>query len=133
MPHGCSDPPARPAQASKLPAGERPQLIEALSTFEHDWLGVPRAHRVTYLDLPPQVAAAALSADGTRAALDMHETAGADYKNGVRETYLWCAAHFDHWQAVACVTPDGARIPKEELNDALFESLAAEFVNRKPS
>jgi thymidylate kinase len=124
---------SQPTQASKLPSDERPQLIEALSKFEHDWLGVPRAHRVTYLDLPPNDAAAALSADGTRAALDMHETAGADYKNGVRDTYLWCACHFGHWQRLDCVAQDGNRISKEELNDALFDSLAADFVNRNPA
>lgn len=124
-----SAPPTR--QASKLPAEERPPLIDALSKFEHDWLGVPRAHRVTYLDLPPSVALAALSADGTRAALDMHETAGADYKNSVRDTYLWCTSNFEHWQRLPCVAPDGMRVSKEKLNDALFESLASEFVNRK--
>ena len=43
-------------QASKLAPPDRPALIDALSRFEHDWLGLPRAHKVTYLDLPPQEA-----------------------------------------------------------------------------
>lgn len=80
-------------QASKLTPDERPALIRQLGAFEHDWLDLPRAHRVVYLDLPPAEALKAMATDGTRAALDIHETAGDDYKSAVRSTFLWCARH----------------------------------------
>ena len=38
-------------QASKLAPPDRPALIDALSRFEHDWLGLPRAHKVLILTL----------------------------------------------------------------------------------
>ena len=49
----------------------------------------------------------------------------------MRDTYLWCTSAFEHWQRLACVGADGTRVSKEELNDLLFQSLEAEFVNRK--
>ena len=119
-------------QASKLPAAERPDLIRQLAAFEHDWLDLPRAHRVVYLDLPPEVAAKAMAADASRAALDIHETAGQDYKSAVRDTFLWCADAYDHWVRVPCVSAEGTRHSKQELSDELYAKLAAEFVNRKP-
>jgi dTMP kinase len=65
-------------QASKLPeqGGAREALVEQLAKFEFEWLELPRSHRVLYLDLPPATAEAAMRADGTRASLDIHETAG---------------------------------------------------------
>jgi len=119
-------------QASKLPEAERPDLIRQLTAFEHDWLDLPRAHRVVYLDLPPEVAARAMAADGTRAALDIHETAGEGYKRSVRETFLWCAEHYEHWVRVPCVADDGTRHSKSALSEVLYASLASEFVNRQP-
>ena len=116
-------------QASKLPPDERPALIDALSTFEHEWLSLPRAHRVTYLDLPPQEALKAMAGDASRAALDIHETAGADYKSAVRDTFLWCADNFEHWQRLPCVDEQGERYTKQQLADTLYASLQAEFVN----
>ena len=29
--------------------------------------------------------------------------AGDDYKDAVRDTFVWCADNFDHWQRVPCV------------------------------
>ena len=118
-------------QASKLPPAERPALIDALSTFEHEWLGVPRAHRVVYLDLPPREALRALANDSTRAALDMHETAGADYKEAVRDTFVYCSErNTEVWHRIMCVTEDGTRVTKEKLGETLYQKLADEFVNK---
>ena len=92
---------------------------------------LPRAHKVVYLDLPPADAAKAMSTDGSRAALDIHETAGNDYKAAVRETFLWCAEHHDHWVRVPCVDDEGGRYSKAELGEVLYARLAGEFVNKK--
>ena len=87
--------------------------------------------QVVYLDLPPTEAAKAMASDGTRAALDIHETAGADYKTAVRDTFVWCTEHFDHWVRVPCVDDGGSRFSKQELSDVLYSRLAGEFVNKK--
>lgn len=118
-------------QASKLPeaGGAREQLVEQLAKFEFGWLGLPRSHRVLYLDLPPAAAEAALKADGTRAALDMHETAGSAYKDAVRDTFLLCARKFSHWQHVPCVV-EGERLSREQLSEEIWRALSPDFVNR---
>ncbi len=118
-------------QASKLPAEERPALIEQLSAFEHDWLDLPRAHRVVYLDLPPEEALKAMAKDASRAALDIHETAGDDYKTAVRNTFVWCAGQFEHWRRLPCVDASGERISKEALHEVLYAALSPSFVNRR--
>ena len=84
-----------------------------------------------YLDLPPADAAEAMSTDGSRAALDIHETAGSDYKNSVRDTFLWCAENYEHWVRVPCVDDEGGRYTKPELSEVLYARLAGEFVNKK--
>ena len=84
---------------------------------------------VVSLDLPPAEAKKAMEADGTRAALDMHEKAGDAYKNSVRDTFVWCAGHFGHWARLPCVDADGRRATKQELSDTLHATLASEFVN----
>ncbi|KAG8464547.1 hypothetical protein KFE25_009915 [Diacronema lutheri] len=119
-------------QASKLPeeAGARERLIEQLDTFEYGWLGLPRSHRVLYLDLPPDAAERALLADATRAALDIHETAGQSYKNAVRDTFLLCARKYAHWRHVPCVVGT-ERLSREQLADEIWRTLAPEFVNQR--
>ena len=81
-----------------------------------------------YLDLPPAEAKKAMEADGTRAALDMHEKAGDAYKNSVRDTFVWCAGHFGHWARLPCVDADDAERDVGAL-DTLHATLASEFVN----
>lgn len=117
-------------QASKLAPPDRPALIDALSRFEHDWLGLPRAHKVTYLDLPPKEALKAMATDAARGSLDIHETAGDDYKDAVRDTFVWCADNFEHWQRVPCVDNAGERVSKPQLAETLYASLQSEFVNK---
>ena len=67
----------------------------------------------------------------TGAALDIHETAGSDYKSAVRDTFLWCASHYEHWRRVPCVDAEGARYSKAELSEVLWARLAGDFVNKK--
>jgi len=118
-------------QASKLPMAERPALIEQLTAFEHDWLDLPRAHRVVYLDLPPEEALKAMAADASRAALDIHETAGTDYKAAVRETFVWCSSQYEHWTRLPCVDEHGQRHSKDALSEVLWTTLLPHFVNCK--
>jgi dTMP kinase len=118
-------------QASKYDSDEeRLAVIETLRKFEHEWLGLPPAFRVLYLDLPPDFALRALQADHTRAALDIHETAGASYKNRVRSTFLWCCQTFPTWTAVPCLSADGTeRLTRQDLHEAIVDDLRPLLVN----
>ena len=78
----------------------------------------------------PRLPLRAMAADNSRAALDIHETAGDSYKNAVRETFLWCADEFANWIRMPCLDADGARLSKQQLHEALYAALAPEFVNR---
>ena len=72
-----------------------------------------------------------MAADSARAGLDIHETAGDDYKAAVRSTFLWCAREHDHWMRVACVDePSGRRLTKQELHEGLYDVLRPHLVNR---
>eukprot|EP00667_Euglena_gracilis_P005328 EG_transcript_5368 len=122
-------------QASKYESDEdRLQVIETLRKFEHQWLGLPTSFRVLYLDLPPRFAWQALQSDTKRATLDIHETATLQYKNRVRETFLWCCEQFPEWVAVPCVTEAaaegqaGTRRTREELHEDIYRLLHPFFV-----
>ncbi|KNH08982.1 thymidylate kinase-like protein [Perkinsela sp. CCAP 1560/4] len=117
-------------QLSKLNSEEEQSvLLNALVSFEHEWLGLPRSHIVLYLDLPPQVAASALALDTTRKALDIHESAVSNYKEKVRSTFLWCSEQLKNWRVVKCLRvaeieghPD-IRLSVEEVHTLCIEHV----------
>ena len=76
-------------QASKLPSDERPALIAQLAAFEHDWLDLPRAHRVVYLDLPPEEALKAIKADGRYLSLVTYADEAQNHDGGVYKAANW--------------------------------------------
>lgn len=115
-------------QVSKLPVGERHAMIRKLQAFEHGWLGLPKSHRVMYLDVPPDVAEEAMRTDAKRV-MDMHETAKKEYKEAVRQTFLWCAKELPGWLVVDCVE-NGVRVSREGLAEKIYGRLEEEFVNR---
>jgi hypothetical protein len=69
--------------------------------------------------------------DASRAALDIHETAGDDYKTAVRNTFVWCSDQFEHWRRMPCVDGAGERISKQTPHEKLNAELSANFVNRR--
>jgi len=106
-------------QASKLKEDtDRHRLINALGKFEHSWLGLPESHLVMYLDLPPEVAFRAMKSDTTRVELDMHEKAGIEYKERVRQTFLWCSREFPKWRVVSSMDKGDSerRRSREEIH-----------------
>jgi dTMP kinase len=120
-------------QASKYATdAERIAAIDTLAKFELNWLKLPPAHRVIYLNLPPEWALKAMKADSTREALDMHELAGLDYKNKVRDSFLWCCKQFPGWAEVKCLDDKESRYSREELSNQIFDMLKTEFVAPAP-
>jgi len=119
-------------QAAKLDTiEERLEMINKLETYELEWLGLPKSYSVIYLDLPPEYALKAMNDDGKRKNLDMHEKAGLDYKNKVRDIFLYCSKKFDHWIKINCLDGNNRRISEKELSDRIFNILESEFVNKK--
>lgn len=112
-------------QASKLPVDKRKGFVAYLEHGEVDWLGLPRADQVFYIDLPSKVALEAMRTDTTRAYLDIHETAGGDYKENVRQTFLWCCAELKDWKRVRCCDDDATRRSREELHEEIYTQAAA--------
>ncbi|KAG5484141.1 hypothetical protein CUR178_07295 [Leishmania enriettii] len=110
-------------QASKLPPEEREAFISDLEFMEVEWLGLPRATSVFYLDLPPSAALEAMRRDATRKQLDIHESAGGDYKERVRQTYMWCCEHLPGWHRIVCFGDDGRRLTREEVHAAITAHL----------
>ena len=132
-------------QASKFATDEeREAAIKSLEAFELQWLDLPAAHRVVYLNLPPVVAFRAMQADTTRRALDEHEKAGINYKNNVRDAFVWCTHHLKGWYEVRCCEDRGddsnkqdaddeiefTRLSREDVHHAIYKLLEAEFVNK---
>lgn len=112
-------------QASKLPPDSRKEFIHHLERSEVDWLGLPRADVVYYLDLPPRVALEAMRKDSDRRYLDIHETAGGNYKQSVRETYLWCCTELQNWQLILCCDDEGNRYDRKTVHERVYSKLIA--------
>lgn len=103
-------------QASKLPADQREAFIRHQEELEVAWMGLPRAETVFYLDLPPKVALDAMKGDAGRQYLDIHETAGGNYKENVRQTFCWCCAKLPGWHHIHCCEDDGTRRSVEAIH-----------------
>lgn len=110
-------------QASKLPPEQREAFIAELEFTEVGWLRLPRATTVLYLDLPPAAALEAMRHDTTRKQLDIHETAGGDYKEQVRHTYRWCCDNLPSWHRIVCFAENGRRLTREEVHNSIMACL----------
>ncbi|EPY42611.1 dTMP kinase [Angomonas deanei] len=111
-------------QASKLPEDQRKDFINRLEHLEVDWLGLPQADLVFYLDLPPKAALEAMKQDHTRKYLDIHETAGNNYKENVRLTYVWCCENLKGWNHILCCNSDGERFERSHISSLIHERVA---------
>ncbi|KAH9584050.1 Thymidylate kinase-like domain [Trypanosoma melophagium] len=110
-------------QASKLPEEERKRFIHHLQTMEVSWFGLPPADIVLYLDLPPQAAMNAMKKDKDRGPLDIHETAQSNYKENVRQTYLWCCRQLPNWFHIECCDSKGCRLDREETHNLVYNVI----------
>ncbi|CCW65258.1 unnamed protein product [Phytomonas sp. EM1] len=110
-------------QAAKLPENKRMSFIRHLEELEVNWLTLPSAKKVFYLDLPHKIAMQAMRGDPTRKYLDIHETAGETYKNNVRQTFLWCCNELKGWRCISCCDADGRRFTPEELHEKIYNDV----------
>lgn len=103
---------------------ERHEVIATIEKFEFDWLQLPRPTVTLYLDLPPAAALAAMKLDTTRSSLDIHESAGDDYKSKVRTTFLWCVANLPNWKVVPCVDSETNRVSREDVHSTIWNDIS---------
>ncbi|ORC86810.1 thymidylate kinase [Trypanosoma theileri] len=115
-------------QASKLPEEERKKFIHYLQTMEVSWFGLPPADIVLYLDLPPQAAMNAMKKDQDRGPLDIHETAQSNYKETVRQTYLWCCHELPNWFHIECCDIKGSRLGREETHNLVYNVIKGNLI-----
>ncbi|CCW71419.1 unnamed protein product [Phytomonas sp. Hart1] len=110
-------------QAAKLPEDKRIGFIQHLEALEVNWLTLPPAKRVFYLDLQPLIAMKAMQGDLMRKYLDIHETASDTYKKNVRQTFLWCCNVLNGWKCISCCDRDGRRRFPEELHEEIYNDV----------
>lgn len=124
-------------QGAKKFGQERTDLIQKLTYFEHDVLGIPRSDVVIYLDLPLEESVKVIKnrveeakAKGEKYK-DIHEE-DIKYQGEVRKTYLELASTRKNWRTIDCMKKDGTRLAKEEVSllvwDHLLEILNVKFI-----
>jgi dTMP kinase len=109
----------------------RKSVISHMQTFEVNYLGLPKPHRVAYLQLSPLKAMQALLEDCTRRELDCYEQMSVDKKTAVMNSFKWCCEHLEGWTCVPCVDGDenkGPRFSRETIHLTLYELWRDEFV-----
>jgi dTMP kinase len=111
-------------QATKLPPGEWPAFFAWLEDTEYGKLGIPKPDLVFYLDMPPEVSRALISARyrGDETKRDIHEADFA-YLTRCRQAAL-AAAGAMGWQVIACAAP-GSDTPDtlEEIHERIREYI----------
>jgi len=116
-------------QATKLPPGEWPAFFAWLEDTEYGRLGIPRPDLVFYLDMPPDVSRALISAryNGDEARRDIHE-ADSEYLARCREAAL-AAAGAMGWQRIICAEND-TPFTVEEIHERIRKHIRPRLTQR---
>ncbi len=109
-------------QAVKLSENEWDSYIEWLYDYECDKLGLPKADKTIFLDMPVEVSQKLLSAryNGDENKKDIHE-ADVNYLKNCRETALYCAKKLN-WDVVSC-SKDGQPLSIEKISEMLLKKV----------
>lgn len=111
---------------------DRKHEIMQMEAFECNYLFLPKAHRVAYLQLSPLVAMQSLLADASRKELDMFERASIERKKTIQGCFKWCCKQYHHqWACIPCVEGDedsGRRLTREEVHESIYNLWRDEFV-----
>lgn len=120
-------------QGAKLTGKERSDLIQKLTYFENEVLGVPAADYVLYLDLPVEESVKiihqrieAAKAEGKKYK-DIHEE-DVDYLRRVRDTYLELASERNNWVTINCMKSPTERLTREDVA-VLVWNQASKWLN----
>lgn len=102
-------------QMSKLPRDEWDAFAAWLDDFEYGKLGIPKPDLVLFLDMPPELSRALITAryGGDEQKRDIHEADFA-YLMKCRDCALFCKERFG-WRPVACSDAAGQLRPIEAI------------------
>ena len=109
-------------QMTKLPESEWESFLRWICDYEYDKLGIPRADKVIFLDMPMEVSQKLLSGryDGDESKKDIHE-ANIDYLRRCRQAALFAAERLG-WSVIPC-SEDGEPLPVDVISDKIMSIL----------
>ena len=109
-------------QMTKLPESEWEGFLHWICDYEYDKLGIPRADKVIFLDMPMEVSQKLLSGryNGDESKKDIHE-ANIDYFRRCRQAALFAAERLG-WRVIPC-SEDGEPIPADVISDKIMSIL----------
>ena len=109
-------------QMSKLDKGEWEKYLEWLYDYEYNKLGLPKADRVIFLDMPLEVSQKLLLErySGDSAKKDIHE-AHIGYLNKCREAALFACEKMG-WEKVEC-SENGEPKALESITEAIIDKI----------
>lgn len=113
-------------QMVKLPESEWDNYLEWLIDYEYNKLGLPKADKVIFLDLPVEISQRLLTKryNGDENKKDIHES-NVGYLKRCRKSALYAAKH-QHWDIVPCYDNDNIlniNIIFKKLIDIIHEVL----------
>lgn len=93
-------------QMVKLPESEWDNYLEWLIDYEYNKLGLPKADKVIFLDLPVEISQRLLTKryNGDENKKDIHES-NVEYLKRCRKSALYAAKH-QNWDIVSCYSND---------------------------
>lgn len=109
-------------QMTKLPEFEWEGFLHWICDYEYDKLGIPRADKVIFLDMPTEVSQKLLSGryKGDESKKDIHE-ANTDYLRRCRKAALF-AAEIMGWSVIPC-SENGEPLPVNVISDKIMSIL----------
>jgi len=110
-------------QMVKLPQNEWGDFLAWLDDYEYNKLGLPKADKVIFLDMPVEVSQKLLTKryNGNDCKKDIHE-ADVEYLNNCRESALF-AAEKQNWCVIEC-SENGQPLGIEIIFDRIMEEIS---------
>ena len=110
-------------QTSKLPREQWEDFLNWLYDFEYNKVGIPKADKVIFLDMPVEVSQKLLSKryDGDETKKDIHES-DTKYLSRCRKAAVF-TAKYSNWDIIPCSKDGEARSIEDIANDVLNSVL----------
>ncbi len=110
-------------QMVKLSQDEWDSYLKWLDDFEHNKLGIPRADKVVFLDMPVEISQKLLSGryGGDESKKDIHES-NVEYLQKCRKAALYAAKSWG-WSVVDC-SAFGEVLEKEEIFSKIMKEIS---------
>lgn len=109
-------------QTSKLPENEWSSYVEWLYDYECEKLGLPKADKTIFLDMPVEISQKLLSSryNGDENKKDIHES-DVNYLHKCRKSALFCAEKLN-WNVIQC-SKNGSPLSIEEISGIILNNI----------